>query len=128
MGLNATSPADEIMEIERRTCRLTQAGDLSWITDMCKDDVLQFSPGQPLIVGKEKMKAAFQAVVDTDDNEMSWQPTRAVVSESNDMAYAYGTLTLKLPGAEPVAGKYVVIWVKQDGEWRLAIDIPNLDE
>ena len=79
------------------------------------------------LAGKENMLAAFQEVVDTDDYEMSWKPTKAVVSASNDMAYAYGTLELKLPGSEPVAGKYVVVWVKENGEWRLAIDIPNLD-
>ena len=124
---SATPDPEEIMEIERMTCRLTQAGDLSWISDLCKDDVLQFSPGQPLTAGKENMLAAFQEVVDTDDYEMSWKPTKAVVSASNDMAYAYGTLELKLPGSEPVAGKYVVVWVKENGEWRLAIDIPNLD-
>lgn len=73
------------------------------------------------------MLAEFQKVVDTEDYEMSWESTKAVVSESNDMAYAYGALNLKVPGGEPVAGKYVVLWVKENGEWRLAIDIPNPD-
>ncbi|MGR8919313.1 MAG: YybH family protein [Gammaproteobacteria bacterium] len=118
---------NEIMELERRTCHQTNAGDLSWVTELCKEDVLQFSPGQPLSEGKEKFLAAFQEVVDTEGYDMAWEPTKAVVSASNDMAYAYGTLTMKLPGGEPVAGKYVVVWVKEDGEWRLAIDIPNLD-
>ena len=84
-------------------------------------------PGKALVVGKERMLAEFQKVVETDGHELSWEPTKAVVSESNDMAYAYGTLTMKLPGQAPVPGKYVVVWVKEDGEWRLAIDIPNLD-
>ena len=124
---SSTPDPNEIMDLERETYRQTSSGDLSWINDLCLEDVLQFSPGKPLVVGKKNMRAEFQNVLDTDDYEMSWEPTRAVVSESNDMAYAYGTLTLKLPGADPVPGKYVVVWVKENGEWRLAIDIPNLD-
>lgn len=122
-----TPNPNEIMEIERETCRQTKSGDLSWITDRCLENVLQFSPGMPLVVGKENMLSEFQKVVDTDGHELAWEPTAAFVSESNDMAYAYGTLTMTLPGAEPLPGKYVVVWVKQNGEWRLAIDIPNLD-
>ncbi len=122
-----TPNPNEIMELERETCRQTRSGSLRWITDMCMENVLQFSPGKPLVVGKEGMRAEFQKVLDTDGYELSWEPTEAVVSESNDMAYAYGTLTMKAPGGEPVPGKYVVVWVKENGEWRLAIDIPNLD-
>ena len=124
---SSTPDPNEIMDIERETCRRTQAGDVGWVDELSMDDVLQFSPGQPLIVGKERMEAEFRKIVDTDDYEISWEPTKAVVSASNDMAYAYGTLVMKLPGGEPMPGKYVVVWVKHEGEWRLAIDIPNLD-
>ena len=126
--MSSESPdPNEIMALERETCKQTRSGSIQWVDDYCKDDVLQFSPGQPLIVGKERMRAAFQEVLDTEGLELSWEPTAAHVSASNDMAYCYGTLTMKAPGAEPKPGKYVVVWVKENGEWRLAIDIPNLN-
>ena len=124
---SVTPDPTEILEIERETCRRTRSGDLSWITDECMDDVLQFSPGKALIAGKQEMLAEFRKVLDTDGYELAWEPSKAVVSEANDMAYAYGTLTMKPPGGEPMPGKYVVVWVKDGDEWRLAIDIANLD-
>ena len=118
---------NEILELERKACEQLQAGNANWLIERCKEDVLQFSPGSELTKGKENVGKEFQKVVDTDGYELTWEPIKANVSESNDMAYAYGSLKMKLPGGDPMPGKYVVIWVKENGEWKLQIDISNLD-
>ena len=52
--MSSESPdSNEIMALERETCKQTRSGSIQWVDDYCKDDVLQFSPGQPLIVGKD---------------------------------------------------------------------------
>jgi uncharacterized protein (TIGR02246 family) len=48
----------------------------------------------------------------------------------NDAAREIGTFTLKTKGQPPqeVAGKYVVVWQKVGGDWKLATDIWNTDK
>lgn len=118
---------NEIIELESKACAELQAGNAQWLIQRLKDDVLQFPPGAKLTKGKEDVGKEFQKVVDTDGFELSWEPIKAEVSASNDMAYAYGSLKMKLPGGESMPGKYVVVWVKVNGEWKLQIDISNLD-
>ena len=51
-----------------------------------------------------------------------WESTEAHVSASGDMAYDIGTVTINTPEG-PIPAKYVVIWVRQDGEWKVAVDM-----
>ena len=121
-----TPEAEEIMEIERAGSRFVQAGDIDSVIAGCAEDFLQFSPGAPLAVGRENLRNELETVVNTEGYEFSWEPTFARVSESQDMAYVYGTLLITTPDGEQ-PGKYVAIYEKRDGQWQAVIDIPNSD-
>jgi ketosteroid isomerase-like protein len=47
-----------------------------------------------------------------------------------EAAREIGSVSLKTKGSQPqeVVGKYVVIWQKVGGEWKLATDIWNTDK
>ena len=51
--------------------------------------------------------------------------TQNVKALGSDAVEEVGTFTLKPKGQQPqeVAGKYVVIWRKVGGEWKIATDI-----
>lgn len=113
------------MELERETCRRFQAGDIDWAMEQFTDDIMLFNPGSELLVGKEHERAALVAASQTEGLEMSWEPTAVHVSSSEDLAYVYGTIRVKLPGASEQFEKYVTIWKKVDGHWKLALQIRN---
>jgi ketosteroid isomerase-like protein len=75
------------------------------------------------VVGKEGMRAALtaQAVM------LTWQATKAEVSLSGDLGYTYGTYQLKATGdGQPTEnGNYMRIWKKQNGKWRVVLDLLN---
>ena len=121
-----TPEAEEIMEIERAGCRFVQAGDIDAVIAGCAEDFLQFSPGAALSVGRENFRKELETVINTEGYGLSWEPTFARVSESQDMAYVYGTLIVITPDGEQ-PGKYVAIYEKRDGPWHAVIDIPNSD-
>ena len=54
--------------------------------------------------------------------DLSFAPEQIVVSSSGDMAMDRGTYRLG-----PETGKYVVVWRKVDGDWKVAADIFNSD-
>jgi hypothetical protein len=41
------------------------------------------------------------------------------------MAYDYGTATTRMADGTETTGQYLVVWVKENGEWRVAADMFN---
>src|SRR5215213_1418351 len=52
--------------------------------------------------------------------QVKWQPIAADVSRAGDLGYTHGTYE---SGNE--RGSYVRIWKKQNGEWRIVMDVTN---
>ena len=119
---------DEIMELERETCRRFQAGDVEFAMDQFVDNVVLLNPGSEILVGKEHERAALIEASKTKDLEMSWEPTEAHVSASDDLAYVYGTIKIKTPDNVEMTEKYVTIWKKVDSKWKLALQIRNSNQ
>lgn len=61
----------------------------------------------------------------TDGMSVSWEPQAVFVSSSGDMAYDYGRARTTLADGTVVEGSYLVVWTKEDGEWKVAADIFN---
>ncbi len=119
---------DEIMELERETCRRFQAGDVEFAMDQFVDNVVLLNPGSEILVGKEHERAALIEASKMKDLEMSWEPTEANVSASEDLAYVYGIIKIKTPDNVEMTEKYVTIWKKIDSKWKLALQIRNSNQ
>jgi ketosteroid isomerase-like protein len=44
------------------------------------------------------------------------------------MAYDYGTASMTFPDGAVQSMKYLVVWVREDGEWKVAADMFNANE
>ncbi|MCH7920894.1 MAG: DUF4440 domain-containing protein [Planctomycetes bacterium] len=113
--------------------------DRSWVADFAEGDIegimsyhatnaIQMPPGAPPVVGAEAVRAAWQGMIDTEGLEATWEPTEVIVAPSGDMAYDYGTLTLTMPDGTVAPMKYAVVWVRESGEWKVAVDMFNSSE
>lgn len=59
---------------------------------------------------------------------LTWQPLSADVSQSEDLGYTHGTYSLnskQQPEKTIERGSYVRIWKKQNGVWKIVLDITN---
>lgn len=56
---------------------------------------------------------------------VSWRSDFALIAPSGDMAYDYGTASTKSADGSIVEGHYLVVWVKENGEWKVAADMFN---
>ena len=52
--------------------------------------------------------------------EVKWQPIAADVSQAGDLGYTHGTYE-----AGNERGSYVRIWKKENGQWRIIMDVTN---
>lgn len=57
---------------------------------------------------------------------LTWEPTFADVSNSGDLGYAYGLYELSDDSNAIVErGNYLRIWKKENGNWRVVLDVAN---
>jgi ketosteroid isomerase-like protein len=103
-----------------------QAKDIDWIIELHWDDARQLPPGAPAVVGGEALRAAWQKMADTEGLTLKWEPTHADVS--GDLAYDVGKGALTTPDGVTRPVKYVVVWERRGGQWRILVDMSNRDE
>ncbi len=86
----------------------------------------QFPPNAEPVVGHEALRVQWEAMFALD---VAWESVEAHVSASGDMAYDFGTGTINTPEG-PIPLKYLIAWVREDGEWKIAVDMfgPNQPE
>ncbi len=117
-------------EIERVNAQYMEAfnrGDAAGAAAVYTNDGVILPPGRDLIRGREGIQQFWQAamqmgirrvVLDTID-----------LHTDGDMAYEIGraTLTIQPEGGQTATdtAKYVVVWKRDTGEWKWALDIWN---
>ena len=84
-----------------------------------------YPPGAPMVTGADAIRAMAAERL-AAGVAISWTPTSASVSASGDLGYTVGTYTMS-PGASAEKGKYLTIWRKHDGSWKVVEDIFNTD-
>lgn len=122
--------AEAIRELSRQWVDAVAAGDTETIAGLYTEDGLVMPPGAPQAQGPEAVGAAWAELMELPEFSLTFEPTTIEVAEAGDMAYDVGTYQLSFESEDgPVqdVGKYVVVWVKEDGEWKAAADIFNSD-
>jgi ketosteroid isomerase-like protein len=78
----------------------------------------------------EGLTASTQALAAkiSDGHLLSWQPLSADVSQSEDLGYTHGTYSAtskQQPEKIIERGSYVRIWKRQNGVWKIVLDVTN---
>ena len=103
-------------------------GDMAAIGQMYTEDAYLLPSGGPMVKGRAAIQTFWtNAAEGIGDFKLT---TLDVKPLGSDGAREIGTFTLKTKGDKPqeVAGKYVVVWEKTGGQWKLATDIWNADK
>ena len=106
------------------------ARDSAAIARFYADDGVVMPPGQPLSSGRESVQRFWQSMFEIPEFNLTFSPERIEFSRAGDMALDRGTYRFTgRPGGQAVdeTGKYVVVWKKVGGEWKVAADIFNSD-
>lgn len=125
-----SGPVDPLAEaavikaLESRWSEMYGAGDLEGILGLLAEDSVLIMPEAAPVVGIDAIRDATQQMLESED-EVSWTSDYARVSPSGDMAYDFGTAITTRPDGSTLRGQYLVVWVKEGGEWRVAADMFN---
>ena len=116
----------ELMEADRAFSELSlEKGMNHAFTTYCASDGVLLRPQSMPVTGKE---AVSELVYQNDDSavQLTWEPLEAKVSKSGDMGFTYGVFTMQLKDeSASQQGTYVSVWVKEEGQWKFALDTGN---
>ncbi|SHG85929.1 YybH family protein [Ferrimonas marina] len=139
--MNAQTQSEQtLMELEREAYRRTMARDIAWMKALHAKDALMFSPGSEAKLASDVYDAALaqqpeQSRSESDSGAQTeggqgnggffWEPVSAQVSASDDMGWVHGVITITDADGKQRHGKYVSVWVKENGQWKVAAEIRN---
>ena len=126
----ADSAAEEqkIRALDQQWVAAVQAKDAAGSAGFYAADGALLAPNAPIAQGTAAVTAAWQSLLGMKNVNLTFAPTSIVVASGGDMAYDIGTYNLSFDSDKgPVkdAGKYVVVWKKVDGDWKVAAGIFN---
>src|SRR5215831_14242256 len=115
----------EIEAVNAKWMEFFNKGDFAGIASLYTVDAAAFPPGAPMARGRDAIGEMWKGLAEkvTDPNVT----TLDVKALGPAAAREIGTFSLKTKGPSPqeIIGKYVVVWEKVGGDWKLAADIWN---
>jgi ketosteroid isomerase-like protein len=113
-----------IEDTNREFAAAFAAGDAAKLASYYSSDAQVFPPQSEIVSGAENIQALWKSMVDSGARTMTLE-TLNVTTQGN-MAVETGKYTLKDASASEMDhGKYVVVWKKEGGRWKLLRDIWN---
>jgi len=101
-----------------------QAGDFDTAVGFYAPDAIVQPANAPQVQGTDAIRALYDQFFEgMQVEELEGTTTAVAVATSGDMAWEYGVNRIVLGGSNgPVTdmGKYLLVWVKRDGAWKVA--------
>ena len=108
--------------------RALEQGDVAAIITLYTSDACLLPPNQPMLSGTEAIRNFWQGMLLLNIKQPRLE-TVEVAEQRDDLACEIGrySFTVPLPDGQSVTdiGKYLVVWKREGGAWRLHIDIWN---
>jgi uncharacterized protein (TIGR02246 family) len=99
------------------------AGDARAVAELYTDDARVVAPGSPPAGGRAEIEAFWRGVIASGVKDVAL--TTASVEASGGLAVEDGTVRLVAADGTVNEDRYVVVWKRLDGRWRLHRDIWN---
>ena len=128
----AQGAADQqaIQDTNAQWLRLIKDGNAAAVAQLYLPDGAIMPPGAPKAQGPKAIEKVWSGLIATPGFGLTFKADDITVSSAGDMALDRGTYRLETgsPSAPTQdVGKYVVVWRKIEGKWKVAADIFNSD-
>src|SRR5437870_9437281 len=130
-SFDAVTEQANLLRRDAEWADLATAGkDVDKIVSYWSDDAILIFPGQPVLEGKQAIRAYVEASLRTPGFKIHWVSEKPVFSRDGTLAYMRGTDELTVPGpnSAPITLhlRGISVWrLDPDGQWRCVVDISN---
>lgn len=122
-NFDLTVAKKEIEEANRNFMDLVAKGDSVGLTNSYTTDAKFMSAGAPAVVGRANIQGAMSGIVKSGITKVDLRLKEVFGTE--DLIAEEGELTLYVKNEAVAEEKYIVLWKKEDGRWKLFRDIFN---
>ena len=98
-------------------------GDSAAISQLYTESAQVIGPGQPVARGRAEIQAAWQKAIDSGVKEVKLETLD--VESAGDLAYETGNVRLVAKDGKIDQARYLVVWKREGGRWKLHRDIWN---
>ena len=130
-GQTNQTATDTIRKADQDWLKVFAARNLKESVDFVLANGSVLAPNAPIATGPDEIRKLFAGFFALPDLKIQWNPNKIDVARSGEMGYSTGAyrMSFKDPSGKTVEdhGKYVTIWKKQGGKWKVASDIFNTD-
>ncbi len=116
--------AEEIAAANAKFMEAFARGDAAGVANLYAEDGAVLPPSVPMLQGRAAIQAFWQGPMDGGVKKVTL--TSKEVADHGDMAVEVGLYALYGDADQLLdAGKYLVVWARQHGDWQLHRDIWN---
>ncbi len=129
--VNVAADEQAIQSINQRWLELVRSKDSAGIAQLYAEDGAAMPANEPAVMGREAIGQWWAQSLQMPEYDLTFATDQLLFSSSGDMALDRGTYRFRATppeGAIDDTGKYVVVWRKIGGEWKVAADIYNSDK
>ncbi len=131
-----TSPgadaASRIRALDAAWARAAARRDLDGMMAIYAPDAEELLPGSPPLVGLQAIRRFYGELLERfPRSSHEFEPVTITVALSGDLAVARGWYRFTADTLHPEQsqrGKFVSVWARREGDWRLLINISNGDD
>jgi uncharacterized protein (TIGR02246 family) len=116
--------AKEIDAVNQQVAAALAAGDSAAIAALYTEDAQLLPPGSPVVSGRAAIGGFWQGAITSGVKGISLKTNE--IRGKRKAAYEVGEYRLTGAGGKELeVGKYIVVWKRIEGQWRLHRDIWN---
>jgi ketosteroid isomerase-like protein len=126
-GALQAADVGEIRRLEQEFVAAELSRDVDAVLAIRTDDVVWMAPGIPTAEGQAAVRRLLQG---NPGHAIAFTVTPARTEVHGDLAYNRGTWSGRFVAGNDTSqdhGKYVQIWRRVNGEWRIAVDMFHSD-
>ena len=122
-----TATTEAISAVYEKFMTAVERGDADAISSLYTEDAQILPPGGGIVSGRDALPAFWAATLGMGIKRCSFDTLE--VDEHDDTAIEIGRVTLFAEGDVQIdTPKYLVVWKRDAGEWRMHRDIFNSDQ
>ncbi len=122
-AFNLTFAKSEIVAANKEFMALFAASDSVGLANLYTQDAKFMNTGAPAVTGRKNIQSTISGIMNSGISRA--ELITVAVWGTEDFITEEGELSLFVEEAEVYQGKYLVLWKKDDGKWKLFRDIFN---
>ena len=128
--VDVAAETQSLLAVDRAWSAAVGSAPADSVVSYWTDDARLAMPDQPMVVGKAALTEMVKGMTAIPGFKISWTPDSAVVAQSGDLGYTFGSNSTTMPDAKgklvTEVGRYITVWRKgPDGRWRCVMDYGN---